>query len=202
MDGISSLHEARLDQVCTQLCETGMSTVVDLGCGSGGLLHRLAQQKQFQRIVGLEASGLTAHQAKLNLADHADRISIKVGSYIESQPELSGFDAAALIETIEHIKPEQLGQAERSVFAVMQPKHILITTPNVEYNPLYGLAPGEYREADHKFEWSRAKFRQWSTGVAKRNGYRVRFGGIGVPDPELGPPTQTAMFRRYRRWPH
>jgi len=56
------------------------------------------------------------------------------------------------------------------------------------------LSDGELREPDHKFEWNRAKFRDWALGIARRNGYRVAFGGIGEEDPELGPPTQTACF--------
>jgi hypothetical protein len=71
-----------------------------------------------------------------------------------------------------------------------------MTTPNREYNPLFDLAPGEFREEDHKFEWDRIKFQRWARGVAERNGYQVRFGGIGEFVTDLGHPTQTAFFTR------
>lgn len=198
MGDITSLHDTRLNAVCEQLKASGARSVLDLGCGSGGLLYRLAQEPQFTTIVGLEASGQAIRQARQNLrsllVDDAERIRLIPGLYTEPQPALAGYDAAALVETIEHVKPEQLTQVERCVFELMHPQHLIVTTPNQEYNPLYGLAPGEFREADHKFEWSRGRFRSWCIGVARRHGYRVKFGGLGDPDPDLGHPTQTAFF--------
>lgn len=198
MGGITSLHDTRLDTVCAQLKATGARRVLDLGCGYGGLLYRLAQEPQFDRIVGLETSGQAVHMARQNLrdllSDDPARIRLMTGRYTEPQPGLTGYEAAAMVETIEHVKPEQLTLVERCVFKLMHPRHLIVTTPNREYNPLYDLAPDEMREADHKFEWDRQRFRAWCTGVAKRNQYRVRFGGIGQADPELGHPTQTAMF--------
>ena len=44
------------------------------------------------------------------------------------------------------------------------------------------------------FEWTRGEFRQWAAAVAEGNGYRVRFLPVGGDDPEVGPPTQMAIF--------
>lgn len=199
MTQMTSLHEARLDHVYRQLKATGARSVLDLGCGSGALLYRLASDDQFERIVGLEASGLSLRQARLDLAQWiepgGDRVRLVPGSYTQSQPQLAGFDAAAMVETIEHVKPEHIGLVEKEVFSHMRPGAVYVTTPNREYNPLYGLAPGEFREADHKFEWDRARFYKWATGVAQRNGYTVSIGGMGEADIEFGHPTQTALFR-------
>ncbi|MFP3873359.1 MAG: hypothetical protein ACLFV1_02795 [Thiohalophilus sp.] len=109
---------------------------------------------------------------------------------------LGDYDAAAMVETIEHLKPAALSAAEQMVFAQLRPRVVYLTTPNREYNPLFGLHPGEFREADHEFERDRARFRHWSQGVARRNGYRVTLGGIGEDDPYFGQPTQTAWFTR------
>jgi hypothetical protein len=46
------------------------------------------------------------------------------------------------------------------------------------------------------FEWTRAEFAAWCAEVAGTHGYRVRLDGIGDPDPELGNPTQLAVFTR------
>lgn len=174
--------------------------VLDLGCGSGQLLHRLAGEKQFEEIVGLETCRHALVRARQLLAAHSQasfsRLALINGSYTEPQPSLCGYDAAAMVETIEHIKPGLLSAAEEIVFGQMRPQVIYLTTPNREYNPLFGLRPGELREPDHKFEWDRARFGQWAQGVARRNGYRVVLGGIGDEDPECGPPTQTAYFSR------
>ncbi len=198
MGDITSLHDSRLDAVCAELKASGARSVLDLGCGSGGLLYRLARERQFRRITGLEASGLAMRQARQNLQDllmdDPERIRLITGLYTRPQPTLTDHDAAALVETIEHVQPEQLTLVERCVFELMHPRFLVVTTPNREYNPLYDMAPGEFREADHKFEWGRARFRAWCTGVARRQGYRVAFGGLGDPHPELGNPTQMACF--------
>ena len=198
MDGITELHDIRLDQVLRRIRASGARRVLDLGCGSGQLLHRLTAEKQFERIVGLEPCPRALAKARQLLADQPQapfpQLTLINGSYTEPQPSLCGYDAAAMVETIEHIKPGLLSAVEQVVFAQMRPRVIYLTTPNSEYNSLYGLRPGEFREPDHKFEWNRTRFAQWARGVAQRNSYRVVLGGIGDEDPELGPPTQTAYF--------
>lgn len=200
MTQMTSLHEERLNFVANTLLATGASSVLDLGCGSGSLLYRLAQHPQFRQILGLEQSGVSLRQARLTLQPWMDktpgRIRLVNGSYGDKQPELAGYQAAAMVETIEHVYPGQLSQVELAVFGQMRPNFLFMTTPNREYNPLFDLAPGEFREEDHKFEWDRMKFRQWASGVAKRNGYQVTFGGIGDFHPNLGHPSQTAAFER------
>lgn len=198
MTQMTSLHEQRLDFVARTLSSRGARTVLDLGCGSGSLLYRLAGVPEFERIVGLEQSGVSIRQARLNLESwmsaSPERIRLVTGSYSEAQPELTGFEVAAMVETIEHVNPSELSKVELAVFGGMRPTFLFMTTPNREYNPLFDLAPGEFREEDHKFEWDRMKFRQWASGVAKRNGYNVSFGGIGDLHPDAGHPTQTAAF--------
>jgi len=199
MARMTSLHEARLDHVFRRIKATGARRVLDLGCGAGSLLSRLVRDEQFEEIVGLEASGQSVLQARDTLSAHlegaAPRLRFVRGSYAEPQPELRDYDAATMVETIEHVEPGALSRVELAVFGQMRPGVVYITTPNREYNPIYGLGPGEFREQDHKFEWDRERFRRWSAGVARRNGYRVTLGGIGEYDPEFGHPTQTAFFK-------
>lgn len=200
MTQMTSLHEERLDFVLRTLKSTGARRVLDLGCGSGSLLYRMLADEQFESITGLEDSGVSLQQARSVLAEYlreeSPRIRLVRGSYAESNPALAGYDAAAMVETIEHVRPEQLSRVERAVFGEYRPRYLFMTTPNREYNPLFDLAPGEFREEDHKFEWDRPKFQRWARGVAERNGYEVRFGGIGDYVPEVGHPTQTALFTR------
>ena len=102
-----------------------------------------------------------------------------------------------MVETIEHIAPTHLSRLEHWVFSQVQPSTVIITTPNQDYNVLYGMSPGQMREPGHRFEWSRAKFRQWACGVAMRHGYALQLSGIGEEDPCLGSPTQAARFQKY-----
>lgn len=201
MTQMTSLHEHRLDTVCQMLKASRARSVLDLGCGSGSLLYRLLREPQFERITGLEQSGQSLMQARDMLVERhggqADnRLTLIRGSYLDVEARLQGYDAAAMVETIEHVPPQQLSEVERAVFGAYQPRMLVLTTPNREYNPLFDLAPGELREPDHKFEWPRNRFRQWVQGVASRNGYEVRIGGIGNEHPDLGYPTQTAVFTR------
>lgn len=194
------LHQERLRRVVSLVRSSGARRVLDLGCGSGGLLQYLLRDPQFERVVGLELSGELLAQAKLRLEDlpaaRAGRLELVCGSYADVHPALVGFEAAAMVETIEHVPPEALSRVERAVFAGLRPHLLVMTTPNHEYNPLFDMPPGEFRDPDHKFEWDRARFRDWALGVARRNGYRVRFSGVGEMDDHLGQPTQVACFTR------
>ncbi len=194
------LHHQRLTQVARLLRESGARRVLDLGCGTGWLLQLLLQEPRFETLVGLEQSGELLAQAQLRLAARPEagggRLRLICGSYAEAQPELAGFAAAAMVETLEHMPPGALSLVERRVFAELAPARLVLTTPNHDYNPLYGLAPGEFRDSDHRFEWGRERFRAWAQGVARRHGYRLRLGGIGEWHESLGQPSQLAIFDR------
>lgn len=182
------------------IVNSGARTVLDLGCGIGLLLQRLVRVPQFERIVGVDKCGTSLWQAQEVLREHLEdsprRLTIVAASYTDRNAELQGFDACAMVETIEHIDPGMLASVEQTVFGYYRPKSIIMTTPNADFNPNYGLAPHEFRQADHRFEWDREKFRAWTAGVAKRHGYTVGLAGIGVLDPLLGQPTQMALFTR------
>jgi small RNA 2'-O-methyltransferase len=195
----SPLHEERLDAVADCIRRSGASSVLDLGCGSGALLRRLLEEKQFTRIVGVDTSfeGLVlAERLKDSLADQPERLTLRHASFTESDEGLTGFDAAAMVETIEHVPPAHLSRVERAVFTRMRPRLVVMTTPNRDYNERYGIAGDELRHVDHHFEWGRTKFEGWAGGVADRNGYGVTFQAIGPADAWLGGPTQMAVFRR------
>jgi small RNA 2'-O-methyltransferase len=197
----SPLHEARLDAVTDALVESGAGTVLDLGCGSGALLRRLVVEAQFTRIVGVDTSVTALARAEhlLSVAAEAERLSLIHGSFTSPAPSLRGFDAAAMVETIEHVAPGEVSRVEQAVFGELCPRTVVVTTPNRDYNVLYDLEKGTLRDAHHRFEWGRARFRSWARGVAQRRGYRVEFADIGPADPHLGSPSQMGLFRSVRR---
>lgn len=200
---MSSLHEERLDHTLSVLLTLDGQRLLDLGCGQGALLYRVLREPKFTEVLGLEYSALTLSATRSMLAEHLTaqggskpRLRLLCGSYAERNDALVGFDIATMIETIEHVPPRSLSAVEAAVFGQYRPRTLYMTTPNQEYNVLFDLAPGEFRDPDHCFEWTRAKFRDWASGVARRNGYGVRFGGIGDADEAFGPPSQTALFSR------
>ena len=159
---------------------------------------RLARDSRFRKIVGLDSSGDAIRAAGIRLRESgvpdAAPVSLIHGTFTEPDERLVGFDAAAMVETIEHIEPDRLSGVEKAVFACYRPRTVIMTTPNREYNDLLGVPRRRLRHPDHRFEWTRAKFRSWADGVAARNGYRASFGDLGGAHPSLGGPTQMAVF--------
>jgi small RNA 2'-O-methyltransferase len=195
---ISDLHEERLHAVTSHLLQSGATTVLDLGCGDGHLLARLAATSQFSRLVGIDIDSRAIATARAALAAQGRdaRTQVLCDSFENPGHTWAGFDAAVMLETIEHVDPGRLSRVEESVFQTMHPGTVLITTPNQEFNVRHGLAPGERRHWDHRFEWPRARFRHWARGVASRRGYIVNFVDIGPADPFLGSSTQMARFSK------
>jgi 3' terminal RNA ribose 2'-O-methyltransferase Hen1 len=126
-----------------------------------------------------------------------ERIKLWHGSLIYTDSRLKGFDAAAVVEVIEHFDLPRLAAFERVLFEHARPKTVVLTTPNVEYNVRFETLPtGSLRHRDHRFEWGREEFRAWATRVADRFGYAVRFLPIGPEDPVVGAPSQMGVFAR------
>ncbi len=198
-----SLNEQRLATVLGALRASGASSVLDLGCGEGRLLRLLLDDRQFTRIVGLDVSYRTlevaADRLKLDRMPERqrERIELLHGSLMYRDARLSGFDAAAVVEVIEHLDPPRLAAFERVLFDHARPATVVVTTPNAEYNVRWPSLPaGRYRHRDHRFEWTRVEFEHWATEVAARSGYAVRFGPVGPVDEEVGSPTQMGIFTR------
>ena len=198
-----SLQAQRLSAVLDVIRAAGARSVLDLGCGAGRLLEVLLAEQGLQRIIGLDVSyrALQGAARRIHLDTMAprqrSRIELLQGSLTYTDSRLRGFDAAAVVEVIEHLDPPRLGAFERAVFGHAQPGTVILTTPNAEYNVLFdGLPAGTMRHGDHRFEWTREQFARWSAGVAVRNGYQAELSGIGPADPSLGSPSQLAVFRR------
>jgi 3' terminal RNA ribose 2'-O-methyltransferase Hen1 len=196
----TSLHEERLTLVLDTLRAHGAARVLDLGCGEGPLMLALADDGFFQKITGLDISPSALETCRRALAAARvaldRRVAVVNQSFAEADPNLQGYDAAVLLETIEHIPPDRLSKVERAVFNSFCPRLVVITTPNQECNELLGVPAHRRRHPGHEFEWTRAKFKSWSRGVAGRNGYCVEFSGIGWAHPAFGAPSQMALFIR------
>jgi 3' terminal RNA ribose 2'-O-methyltransferase Hen1 len=149
--------------------------------------------------VSLRSLEIAQRRLKLDRlpAHQNERIRLIHGSLVYRDKRLEGFDAAAVVEVIEHLDPPRLSAFERVLFEFARPRTVVLTTPNREYNVKWEtLEVGRFRHPDHRFEWTRQEFRDWATGIAERFGYAVRFLPVGPEDEQVGPPTQMGIFER------
>ncbi|MFE1339745.1 3' terminal RNA ribose 2'-O-methyltransferase Hen1 [Streptomyces sp. NPDC058733] len=191
----------RREAITTVLRQTGAARVLDLGCGQGELVRELLRDARFTEIVGVDVSmralTIASRRLKLNRMGErqAERVTLLQGSLAYTDSRLKGYDAAVLSEVIEHLDLPRLPALEYAVFGAARPRTVVVTTPNVEYNVRWESLPaGHVRHGDHRFEWTREEFRAWARAVAERHGYGVEFRPVGPDDPEVGPPTQMAVF--------
>jgi len=198
-----SLNERRLDAVFQALKASGAARVVDLGCGEGRLLRRLLSDRQFTEIVGMDVASraLDIAESRLKLErlppKQRERIRLLHGSLMYRDMRLSGFDAAAVVEVVEHLDQPRLRAFERVLFEAARPGTIVLTTPNAEYNVKWPSLPaGQFRHQDHRFEWTRAQFQDWAHAISARFAYNATFVPVGDEDPEVGAPSQMAVFTR------
>jgi 3' terminal RNA ribose 2'-O-methyltransferase Hen1 len=197
-----SLRDQRLGSVQSVLRASGARRVLDLGCGAGALLTRLLEE-DYELVVGVDVSVRSLEQAarrlKLDSMHDAQRRRIQLlhSPLTYRDKRLAGFDAAALVEVIEHLDPPRLAAFEQNIFGFAAPSTVVVTTPNAEYNVRWETLPaGRYRHPDHRFEWTREQFAEWGNAVAARHGYEVRRLPVGPIDDEVGAPTQMAVFSR------
>jgi 3' terminal RNA ribose 2'-O-methyltransferase Hen1 len=196
------LWEQRMDAVQAALHEANARRILDLGCGEGRLLERLVKDRAFTQIVGVEVSWTALRRASDRLQlerlppELKGRIQLLHGSLVYRDERLRGYDAAALVEVIEHVDPPRLCVLEQVVFGHAKPQTVVVTTPNLEANQALGVPAGEMRHEDHRFEWTRQEFTDWANRVAAGFGYAVEIRGVGPDFGDVGHASQMGVFRR------
>ncbi|MDR0589393.1 MAG: 3' terminal RNA ribose 2'-O-methyltransferase Hen1 [Spirochaetaceae bacterium] len=190
------LNMLRLEAVLAVIKRHGAQSVIELGCGDGNLLRLLLKEKTFTRIAGVDVSPSALKHARKKIDRlpeiEPNRISLFQGSLTYRDKRFRGYDAAALVEVIEHLDEDRLDTLAAVVFGDARPGLVVISTPNIEYNRIYGRS--SFRHRDHRFEWNREQFRFWAEGIAGRYGYAVSFEDIGSADAKQGAPTQMGVF--------
>lgn len=200
VETVTPLHDMRLDAVVDVLQKHRVSSVLDLGCGDGALLVRLAAVEHLEKLTGIDLCEASLTRAQKRLAEIAVPSALSVcvfqASFTSYDARLEGFEAAVLLETIEHIEPDHLSQIENALFVALRPPLVIITTPNKDYNALLGVPPDRLRHPDHRFEWGAQKFQSWCEGIAQRHEYAATFQPVGGCHPQFGGPTQMGIFKK------
>ncbi|UII19268.1 3' terminal RNA ribose 2'-O-methyltransferase Hen1 [Fulvivirga ligni] len=196
-----SLHQQRLQMAFDELKRSGATTVIDLGCGEGKLLKLFLKDPQFTKITGMDVSHKSLQKVveRLHLNEispvQKERISLFQGALTYRDERLNNYEAAALIEVIEHLDPDRIKSMERVVFEYAKPNTVVLTTPNSDYNELYeSLHAGQFRHTDHRFEWSREEFKQWVNSVCENYAYEADIKSVGDEVEAVGAPFSDSYF--------
>lgn len=197
------LNTQRMETVKNAVLASGASSVIDLGCGECRLTSLLLSEPQIKKVTACDVSVAVLEKAAQRL--HLDRmqpyrknkLTLMQASLTYRDKRFEGYDCACVIEVIEHIEPMRIPAFERAVFEFAAPKTVILTTPNREYNANYEhMQENSLRHGDHRFEWTRAGFREWTEHICERFGYSCEISGIGDMDENLGTPTQMGVFTK------
>lgn len=199
----SPLNAQRMETVKNTVLRSGASSVIDLGCGECRLTAMLLNEPQIQKVTACDVSVSALEKAAQRL--HLDRmqpykknkLTLMQASLTYRDKRFEGYDCACVIEVIEHIEPMRIPAFERAVFEFAAPKTVILTTPNKEYNANYEhMQENTLRHGDHRFEWTRAEFADWTKHICEKFGYTCEVSGIGNTDNTLGTPTQMGVFTK------
>lgn len=195
------LNDLRIQKITETIKSKEISSIIDLGCGEGKYVKEFLKISKLDKVTGIEVSTTTLTKAEQRI--NIDRLPEKVrgklsllqGSLTYNDKRVQGYDLATCIEVIEHIDEDRLDAFKQSLFGFAKPKHVILTTPNAEFNVTFESLPkGKLRHSDHRFEWDRKTFEQWCNDICSDYGYKATFDTIGEVHPEYGAPTQMAIF--------
>lgn len=205
------VYRQRYAAVCELVKKQQAKKVLDFGCAEAKLVKALICQDNLihlEELVGVDIDQQLLEESKFRIrpftADylrprtHPFQVSLYQGSIAEADERFIDFDIIACIELIEHLQPDILDLMPEAVFGQLSPKVVIVTTPNVEFNVLFPDLKG-FRHYDHKFEWTRAEFQEWSNTQALKYNYTVTFDGIAAGPKgteHLGCCSQVAVFER------
>lgn len=196
------LNTLRLEAVKNEILQSGAESVIDLGCGECKLTAMLLQEQKIKRVGAADVSLKVLERAKQRLnydrmnPYKKNKLCLMQASLTYKDKRFSGYDTACAVEVIEHLDPQRITAFERVLFEFAHPKTIIITTPNKDYNIHYGLSDNQLRHDDHRFEWTRTEFRQWTEHICEKFGYTAEIKEIGDKDELCGSPTQMGVFQK------
>jgi 2-polyprenyl-3-methyl-5-hydroxy-6-metoxy-1,4-benzoquinol methylase len=152
---LMSAFERTLDQLFEQ---SDPSSVLDVGCGEGVLVHQWAQRLGDRRVVGID---LREESIQAGWAERqAPNLEYQV-MHAENLPFAENeFDLASAIEVLEHVPDPEHTLAEMARCAE---RHLLVSVPREPLWRMLNMARGAYWPAlgntpGHLNHWSRRSF--------------------------------------------
>lgn len=196
----TSLAKLRYSAFADVIKDYRFTEVVDMGAGEGNLLELLIQNKNLSSIFACEPtqSGLLKMKKKVEIWAKSGLTFVQPdiiqSSLFYVDDRLIGKQCLALCEVIEHIDADRIDSVLDILLGKYAPGTLLISTPNIEYNPVYHI--DGFRHRDHRFEMTRQEFQNFITKHADKAGYEASFLGIGDLHLDYGQPTQMAVITK------
>ncbi|KAG0149315.1 hypothetical protein CROQUDRAFT_653891 [Cronartium quercuum f. sp. fusiforme G11] len=122
-------------------------------------------------------------------------VELWLGSLIHFNQNFQDAECIVMSEVIEHLSPKVLDKCIPIVFGAYNPRVIVITTPNHDFNRYFdptspqsanhrfldptGRTSRVFRDDDHKFEWTEEEFKQWSDQTSQQYDFDVEITGCG-----------------------
>ncbi|KAJ2884846.1 hypothetical protein H4R27_001810 [Coemansia aciculifera] len=161
------MWEQRRICIARALYEHKVRRVLEVGCGDGNILSFLVapasdDEHPITHLYGIDISADALREARDQLEPtEQDR------------------------RDLQHVQESEVPALTHAALGVYRPRLAVFTTPNAEFNVnfpalCYGTPEARFRDADHKFEWTRAEFTQWAQSAAEYYGYQVELRGIGM----------------------
>ncbi|XP_034239184.1 uncharacterized protein LOC117644097 [Thrips palmi] len=188
------------------------SSVVEFGCAELAMFPYFKQLANVTKIimVDIDADLLEYNACRASpltfdyLCPRATPLHVEVlcGSVADCDARLQGANAVVCIELIEHLEMDIVEKLGETIFGFIEPEIAIFTTPNSDFNVLLNGLDGKFRHYDHKFEWSRKEFQDWTNKITScYPQYQVEISGVGVPpqgQESVGHCSQLALFIRSR----
>ena len=166
-------HNFRMKTVLGVLKKYKPESVLDIGSGDGQFIDFIKKESWLKKITGIEIDRnyFKASKKIIKTKEDEQRITLKNISLFDLSESFikkyTRIDALVMVEVIEHIPPKDIPKLNNILFKILQPKLVIITTPNA----VFRLSQEELDRFDHKFEWDEKECRTWGEAVGKKYGY-------------------------------
>jgi 2-polyprenyl-3-methyl-5-hydroxy-6-metoxy-1,4-benzoquinol methylase len=191
-------HGLRMEAVINALASNDTRHMIDLGCGDGALVKRIAQSSlQLKTYIGVDTWHDRLEAAGSGLSPDDTHVEFREGSMTDLHNLLHNpapyrkLGAVVLLETIEHVPRDQVQHIESGVFGHVSPDLVVVTTPDATKR----LNTDQLSARGHHFEWDIAEFQEWATDVTERyEDYSFKIAQLSGPTFVRN--TQIATFKK------
>ncbi len=148
-----ALYEERNLSIYNALIENNVSSILELGCGTGRLLEKLAKSEKFSKLMGIDNSAKRILKARNVTKGYSVQFLQQSFLEIKDLYEMVAYDAIVASEVIEHLCSEDLEKFISLIFRIICPNIVIFTTPNKTYNCNYANLHNGLRHSSHVFEY-------------------------------------------------